>query len=134
MMKLSEARTADLAKIYIMLRDRRAQRKAAYEADDADDKSKQERIEADLLRRFNEEGVESVRTEFGTAYKTLRTSASVADRDAYFTWLLDDPQERLTFLEARVNKTALEQYRAANDALPPGVNWSETLIVNVRRS
>ena len=70
MMKLSEARTADLAKIYIQLRDRRAQRKAKYDAEDADDKAKQERIEADLLRRFNEEGIESVRTEFGTAYKT----------------------------------------------------------------
>lgn len=132
-MKLSEARTADLAKIYIQLRDRRAQRKAKYDAEDADDKAKQERIEADLLRRFNEEGIESVRTEFGTAYKTTRRSATVADWDALLnTYII--PNKAWEMLEHRASKTAVEQYRDANNALPPGINWSETVVVNVKRS
>ena len=36
-------------------------------------------------------------------------------------------------LERRVNKTAVEQFKAVNDDLPPGINWSETQVVNFRR-
>ena len=30
-------------------------------------------------------------------------------------------------------KTAVEQFKAVNDDLPPGVNWAETQVVNFRR-
>jgi len=131
-MKVSELPSNKLVEIYIQLRDRRAQRKAAYENEDADDKTKQEKIEALLLVKFNEEGVESVRTEAGTAYKTTRVSTSVADRDAFFDFVRAN--NAFDMLEARASKDAIKQYRAANDDLPPGINWSEAIVVNVRRS
>lgn len=124
---------ADVVKTYIALRDRRAKRKAEFEAADAEDKLAQEKIEAYFLKGFNEEGIDSIKTEFGTVYKQTRTSASVADWDAFFNGYVV-PNQAWEMLERRANKTTVEQYRAANEDLPPGINWSETQVVNVRRN
>jgi len=132
--KVSDLPSNKLVEVYIQLRDRRAQRKAAFENSDADDKAKQEKIEALLLVKFNEDGVESVRTEAGTAFKSSRVSTSVADRDAYFQWVGEDFEARSMFLEARASKDAVKQYKESTNDLPPGVNWSETITINVRRS
>ena len=132
MAKVSELDDASLLKYFTRLRDRRAQRKAAYDADDANDKGKQNKIEVEFLRRFNERGVDSVKSrEHGTAYRSTRSSATVADWDAILAYILDN--EAYELLEHRVNKTAVQEHRDVNNDLPPGVNWSEAQVVNFRR-
>lgn len=123
----------EVVETYIKLRDRRAKRKADYEAADAADKEKQEKIEAYLLKEFNESGVDSIKTPFGTAYKTAKLSVTTADKEAFFhNWVV--PNAAWEFLDIKPNKTAVQQYKAAHEDIPPGLNWSETLTVNVRRS
>ena len=124
---------ADVVKTYIALRDRRAKRKAEFEAADAEDKQAQEKIEAYFLKGFNEEGVDSIKTEHGSVYRSTRSSASVADWDAFFNGYVL-PNQAWEFLEHRANKSSVEQYKANSGDLPPGINWSETQTVNVRRS
>lgn len=124
----------ELVSKYIALRDKKAEMKKEYEARAAKVIEVMDKIEAVLLKTFEEIGSDSVKTERGTAYKSTRSSASVADRDAYFSWVLADPDERMIFVESRANKTAVEQYKAANDDLPPGLNWREEVVINVRRS
>lgn len=119
---------------YIKLRDRKAQMKKAFEEEVGKVNAVMEKMEAVILKTFQETGQTSAKTEFGTAYTSSRTSATVADRDAFLDWVMTDPNERLMFLENRVNKTAVEQYKAANDDLPPGVNWSSEVVVGVRRA
>jgi hypothetical protein len=132
MAKVNELDDATLLKAFIQLRDRRAQRKADYEADDAGDKDKQAKIEVEFLRRFNERGIDNVSSKgVGTAYRSVRTSATVADWDELFGFI--QQEEAWEMIERRVNKTAVEQYRTVNDELPPGVNWSETQVINFRR-
>jgi hypothetical protein len=132
MAKVNELDDATLLKAFIQLRDRRAQRKADYEADDAGDKDKQAKIEVEFLRRFNERGIDNVSSNgVGTAYRSVRTSATVADWDELFGFI--QQEEAWEMIERRVNKTAVEQYRTVNDELPPGVNWSETQVINFRR-
>lgn len=133
-MKLQEAPDDRLIAAFIKVRDQRAQRKAAFDSEDADDKEKQEKIEAEFLRRFHERGATSTKSDAGTAYIKVTTSTSVADRDAYFGWILEDPAERMGFLESRANKNAVLQYRGENDDLPPGLNYSETQTVGFRRA
>ena len=83
MAKIAELEDVSLLKIFIGLRDKRSQRKADYDADDAGDKDKQNRIETEFLRRFNERGIDNVSSrEFGTAYRSTRSSATVADWEA----------------------------------------------------
>ena len=122
----------DLVGKYILLRDRRAKRKAEYEAEDSSDKALQDKIEALMLHKFQETGVESVKTAHGTAYTTTRTSATVVDWDAFFSFVQEESAWEM--LEHRCSKTAVEQYRGANSVIPPGLNWSETRVVNFRRA
>lgn len=127
-MKLSEA-----VSLYIQLRDKKAQMKAEFDAQVAPVQEKMDKLEAKLLDVFNQTGMDSVKTEFGTAYSTVRTSASVADRDVFMDYV--KANEEWALLEVRVSKTAVDQFRSANDnELPPGVNIREERVVNIRRS
>ena len=132
MAKISDVDDVTLLKLYIGLRDRRAERKAAYQADDEADRSKQDKIEVEFLRRFQDRGIDNVSARgVGTAYKSTRSSATVADWDEFLGHVQENDAWEL--LEHRVNKTAVEQFKAVNDDLPPGVNWAESQVVNFRR-
>jgi hypothetical protein len=132
MAKINELDDVSLLKLFIGLRDRRAQRKAAYEEDDAGDKDKQNKIEIEFLRRFQERGIDNVAArDVGTAYRSTRSSATVADWDAVLDFVQEN--EAWEMLERRVNKTAVEQFKSVEGDLPPGINWSETQVVNFRR-
>ena len=132
MAKIGELDDVSLLKLFIALRDRRAKRKAAYDDDDASDKDKQNKIEVEFLRRFQERGIDNVAArDIGTAYKSTRSSATVADWEVVLDYVQE--HEAWELLERRVNKTAVEQFKSVEGDLPPGINWSETQVVNFRR-
>lgn len=126
-MKLS-----DLVAKYIELRDKKAQYKAEYENKVAKLEDALDKIEAALLKTFETSGMDSVKTEFGTAYTSTRTTASVADPDAFMTYVIAN--EAWHLLEKRASKTGVEQYKAEHEDVPPGVNWRAERTVNIRRS
>ena len=132
MAKIGELDDVTLLEFFIRLRDKRAQRKAAYDADDAGDKDKQNKIEVEFLRRFDERGIDNVSSrDVGTAYRSTRSSATVADFEVFLEHV--KREEAWELLERRVNKKAVEQFREVHEDLPPGVNWSEAQVVNFRR-
>lgn len=127
-MKLSEAVT-----LYIQLRDKKAQMKSDFDASVAPINDKMEKLEAKLLDVFNKTGMDSVKTEHGTAYTAVRTTASVADREAFMDFV--KANEEWSLIEVRAAKTAIEQFRDNNDnELPPGINIRSERVVNIRRS
>jgi phage host-nuclease inhibitor protein Gam len=127
-MKLSEAVT-----LYIQLRDKKAEMKAEFDASIAPLNDKMEKLEAKLLDVFNKTGMDSVKTENGTAYTAVRTTASIADREAFMDFV--KANEEWSLLEARASKTAVEQFRDSNNGeLPPGINIRSERVVNIRRS
>ena len=126
-MKLSEA-----VSLYIQMRDKKAQMKADFEASIAPLNEKMEKLEAKLLDVFNKTGMDSVKTEHGTAYTTTRTTASVSDRDTFMEYV--KANEEWSLLEVRASKTAVEQFKAVHDDIPPGVSIREERVVNIRRS
>lgn len=127
-MKLSEAVT-----MYIQLRDKKAQMKSDFEASVAPITEKMDKLEAKLLDVFNKTGMDSVKTEHGTAYTAVRTTASVADREAFMEFV--KANEEWSLIEVRAAKTAIEQFRDNNDnELPPGINIRSERVVNIRRS
>ena len=123
---------SDLVQKYIEVRDKKAQLKAEYDMKASKLDEVMNKIEAKLLEVFEQTGMDSVKTEFGTAYTSTRTAASVADREAFMEFVKSHDEWPL--LEIRASKAAVEQYRAANDDLPPGINWREERVVNIRRS
>ncbi len=126
-MKLSDA-----VSLYIKMRDKKAQMKAEFDASVAPLNEKMEKLEAKLLDVFNKIGMDSVKTEFGTAYTTTRVTASVADREIFMNHVKENDDWAL--LEVRAAKSAIEQYRENNNDLPPGISMREERVVNVRRS
>ena len=132
MAKVAEMDDGSLLKIFIGLRDRRARRKADFQLDDVDDKEKQEKIEIEFLRRFNKRGIDNVSARgIGTAYRSVRASAKVADWDSLLEFIQKEGAWEM--LERRVSKVAVEQFKAETDDLPPGVDWGETQVINFRR-
>lgn len=132
MAKIGELDDVSLLKLFIALRDRRAKRKSAYDDDDASDKDKQNKIEVEFLRRFQDRGIDNVAArDIGTAYRSTRSSATVADWEVVLDYVQE--HEAWELLERRVNKTAVEQFKSVEGDLPPGINWSETQVVNFRR-
>lgn len=122
----------ELVDRYIKLRDAKAQLKAKHTAELLPLEEMLAKIEAAILAHCNEQGLEAIRTEGGTAYKTVRTSASVADWDATLRFIREN--ELWHMLERRVSKDAVVQWREANGDLPPGLNWREEITINVRRA
>jgi hypothetical protein len=118
---------------YIKLRDKKAVFKAEYDAKVADIDNMLDKVEAILLKQFEETGVSSVKTPNGTAYTTTRVSVPIADWDLFLSEFVI-PNKSWEFLERRASKTAVEQYKEENGDIPPGVNYVETRLVNIRRS
>lgn len=133
MTKLAEAKDDKLIGAYVALRDQVAQMEADYKLQVADPRSKLEKIEAEMLRRFQERGAESIRTNLGTAYKSSRTSVTCADWDSFFHQFVV-PNAAWEMLEHRPSKTAIVQYKGEHGEIPPGLNWREELTVGFRRA
>jgi hypothetical protein len=121
-----------LVEKYIELRDAKAAAKKVYEGKVAKLEAVMDKIEAVLLQQFQEQGIESMRTKAGTAYKQERTSVTVADRQI----LLDFAREKDEWgiLDIRAAKTGIEEFKAVHNDLPPGINYRSELVINVRRS
>lgn len=134
-----------LVEKYVKLRDKKSE--IATEAKGKIGKIEQvmDQIEGLLLKVFQDTGQESARTAFGTAYKSPKTSCTVADKDQFLQWCLENDAGHL--LDIRALKTAVEQYKGTKEAenaeagpearvdvLPPGLNWTQIESINVRRS
>ena len=131
-MKVSDVDDASLLKLFIGLRDRRAKRKADYEADDASDKDKQLLIEIEFLRRFNERGIDNVSSrEHGTAYRSTRSSVTVEDPDTFMNHVTSNKAWEL--LDVRAKKKSCQDYQEHHGALVAGTKYSETQVLNFRR-
>jgi len=117
---------------YIALRDKKAEHKKAYDAKIEAIDAGLEKLEAFIKASLEQLGVESVRTSAGTAYQSTRTSATAADWPMVLEWIRAN--EHWDMLEKRVNKSFVESYRNEFEDLPPGVNWREERVINIRRS
>ena len=117
---------------YIALRDKKAIFKAEFEAKTAQIDEALDRIERHLLGKMQEQGLKSMPTPAGTAYIQHRTSATVADWEPLLGFIKE--HNLWSLLNKAVSKTAVEEYKTAHNDLPPGINWRESIVVNVKRS
>lgn len=101
-----------------------------------------EKLNSIILNLLDQAGTESARTKNGTAYKTLKHSATIADKSAFWDFIYANKQWDL--MDYKANAPAVNDFivklkeAAKNDpniipAPPPGVNYSEYWEVGVRR-
>jgi hypothetical protein len=84
-----------------------------------------------LLSMLNQSKQESAATTAGTAYKTRKVSATIADATAFKRHVIGT--EDWDLIDWRANKTATEQFVKDNKAPPPGINYQEMFKVGVRK-
>ena len=122
-----------LAKVYVKIRDKRAELKAAFDAQDTALKEQATKIEMALLAHMNSTGVQSARTDHGTIYRQEEVKPSASNWDAFYAWIKEN--DAFDALERRVKKTFVTEYMETHEgALPPGVAVHREFVVRVRRS
>lgn len=117
---------------YIKLRDTKAQLKAEFAKRTGPLQEAMDKLEGAILAHMNATGIESCRTSAGTAYKATDCKATVADWDVVLAYIREHGLWHM--LEKRVSKNAVEEFVETNNDLPPGVNYTAEVVVNVRRS
>jgi hypothetical protein len=91
-----------------------------------------DKVRSTLLEHFQNTGVELIRTDAGTVYKSVRTTASIADWDIFLESVKKGGLWHL--LEHRCSSKEAENYVAVHDEPPPGVNLNRVATINIRRS
>ena len=123
----------EMTEKYIKLRDLRKRLDEEHKARIAPILAAQEHVESALLALFNELGMDSAKCEAGTAYRSTRTSVTVADMDSFLEFVKKNDAWHM--LERRAAKSAVEEYVAASGGdLPPGLNFGSEVTVNIRRA
>jgi hypothetical protein len=126
--------TVDISKRvdqYVRLRDLIKEKEEAHKAEIKPFKEMLDKLNAVLLEHLNTINGESVRTETGTVYRTEKKSAALADPDAFMRYVIGNEQWDL--LDRKANVTAVADFIEENNEAPPGVNFSTTYVVGVRR-
>jgi hypothetical protein len=121
-----------LVKQYVQLRDKVKEVDDAHKAKTKPMKDYLERLNNALLDQLITVGGESVKTEYGTAYKTVKRSASIADGEVFRGFVIEN--RAWDIADWRANAPAVEAFLSEHQILPPGVNLSSVTVVGVRRA
>lgn len=124
-------RIDDVVEGYIKLRDQKKEIAARHKEELAGIKAKMDTMEGWLMRELNTLGVESAKTDAGTAYKSKRSSVKVQDWEAFFDFV--QKNELYHFLEHRASKAAVEEFAEAQGELPPGLSITVDQNILIRR-
>jgi len=117
--------------MYIKLRDTKAEKDKAHKESLVKLVSAMDRIEAGLLEYLNASGANSIASDAGTAYKTEQLSATIEDKEAFRSFVIET--EQWDAIDMKANKTFVKQYLDENQETPPGVKTSVMQVVGVQR-
>lgn len=121
-----------LAKTFIKIRDARASLKKDYETKDKELVEAQDKIKIALLDYCKEHDVESVRTEEGTFFRTVRNRYWTNDWEEMHKFILEHAAPDL--LEKRLNQTAMREYLEEHpEDYPRGLNVDAVYSITVRK-
>lgn len=96
-------------------------------------KEAKDKLEGMLLEHLNGINAKSVRTTAGTPYIRREVTATIADKIAFWNWML--ATDNFDYLDIRASKTAIIEYMKEQARLaksdpnitptpPPGINYS----------
>jgi len=125
--------TNAITKVYVKIRDKRAELKKAFEDQDKVLKEKMGVLEGAMLNFLQLHNLNSAPTDNGVFYRQEEIIPTGIDWSAFYEWVRAN--DAFDFLERRIKKTAVKEYMEANDGkIPPGVSVLREYAVRVRRS
>ena len=122
-----------LTRVYIKMRDRKEE--LARELEDKIGKleADMKTVKTAILDHMKEIGAESLRTEYGMVYRTVRTTYSTSDWESMGKFILEHGVPEL--LEKRLHQSNTKEFLKDNpDLLPPGLNANMEYSVTIKRS
>lgn len=122
---------ADMIANFIKLRDRIAEMEKQHEEKLKPFKELRNRLEGMILDHLNQSGLDNIKSDAGTAFRSVLTSAKVDDWGVALDYIRS--YELWDLLEARVNKTAVLSIIEETGRTIPGVTVGQIARLNVRR-
>ena len=116
---------------YVQLRDLKAEMEAKHDEELKPVKQTMLMIEEELKMALNTMNATNMKTTQGTVSITNKASASAADLNAFWTWVVT--QGAFDMLDKKPNVTAITEYVKQNGVPPPGVNYNIRVGIGVRR-
>lgn len=116
---------------FIILRDMKAELKEKHTSEMQPITETMEMIKEELKQAMQQQGADGIKTRAGTISLTSKASASAADINAFWTWIIT--QGAFDMLDKKPNVTAITEYVKQHGVAPPGVNYSVFQDVGVRR-
>ena len=117
---------AEVIKAYRALRDRKAQ----LDAEIKEIKADMQKLENVVLAYLQEQGLQNVKTPFGTAFQTHKERWSIKDWDSLKGWI--QQTGNLDVLSKRLATTAVRELEEEGVELP-GVEKSVEIAVQIRK-
>ena len=125
--------TDKLAEVYIKIRDKRAELKEQYEAQDEGLKAQQEMLAEKMLDICRDNNADSIKTPAGTIIRKVDTRYWTTDWDSMYQFI--EEHDAYPLLEKRIHQTNLKQFLEENpELLPAGLQADRKYTVVVRRS
>ena len=118
---------------YVATRDELRAKQQAFKLEEDAMKLRMEQISMWLRDKADELGVDSFKTQFGTAYRSVKTSYRVATGgwDAFIGWVKETGNFQC--LEKRVAKLATKEIHDDTGTIPPGLDYVAEVEFDVRR-
>ena len=121
-----------LVKMYLKMKAAKAEISAEFQAKEDKLNKQMDKVKGLLLSYCKEHGVESVRTNEGLFYRSLRTSYWTSDWESMGKFIVEKQVPEL--LEKRIHQGNMKQFLEENpDLLPPGLNAEREYTISVRR-
>jgi hypothetical protein len=122
-----------LTRIYIKMRDKKSEVSQELEEKVAKIDADMKAVKTAILQHMKDIGAESLRTEAGTVYRTVRTMYATSDWESMHKFILEHGVPEL--LEKRIQQTNMKAFLEDNpDLLPPGLNANAEYSVTIKRS
>jgi len=122
-----------LTRIYIKMRDKKSEVSQELEEKIAKIEADMKAVKTAILQHMKDIGAESLRTEAGTVYRTVRTTYATSDWESMHKFILEHGVPEL--LEKRIQQTNMKAFLEEHpDMLPPGLNANSEYSVTIKRS
>lgn len=129
----ASADTAELARIYLKMRDSRDAIRREAEAKEKEIEEQMAVIESHLLETCKNMNATSIRTPYGTIVRSMKTRYWTGDWDSMYSFI--EETGAFGLLEKRIHQTHMKEFLTENpEMFPKGLNVENEFTVVVRRS
>ena len=132
--KLSEMNFADLTRLHNEAKTKRLAKEASIKSEVDMLKDIEDTIKHIVGIKFNEMGIDNVKTEYGTPYVSNLFEAKADMPDEFLRYVVENRMWNL--LDIKPNKSEVKRYLELNKVCPPGVDahWVRKININTAGS